>query len=81
VIGLSIAVTHDQDAQRDAQAEKYEAFFGSGVLGIGNHPSVLVQKSRPRLVEGHPVLRPVSSAFTRVPLEANIGHADIVTTT
>jgi hypothetical protein len=81
VIGLTIAVTHDQDAQRDTQAEKHEAFFGFGVLGIGNYSGVLVQKRCSRLVEGHPVLRPVSSALTRGPLEANIGHADIVTTT
>jgi hypothetical protein len=81
VIGLSITVTHDQDAQRNTQTEKYEALFGIGVLGIGNYSSVLVQKRCSRLVEGHPVLRPVSSALAGIPLKANVNHADIVTTT
>jgi hypothetical protein len=74
-------MANDQNPQLNAQTEEYEPVLVIGMLWVRNNPSVLVQERCPSFLEGDTVLSFVGATFPRIPLEADVGHADSVTTT
>jgi len=74
-------MAHNQDPQPNTQAEKDEPILVIGMLRVGNNPRVLVEERRSSFLERDTVLSLIGAALPRIPLEANVGHADSVTTT
>ena len=67
---------HQQDAEPHAQPEQNEAVFRGRVLGVVDEQRVLVAEDGLGLRKGDPVFALVLSIFTRVPLEAELGHSE-----
>jgi hypothetical protein len=74
-------MTDDQETKLHTQTKEHEPVFVVGMLRVRYHPSMFVEKGSPSFFEGDAVLLLVGAALPRIPLEADVAHADSVNTT
>lgn len=64
---MAVAVDHDQEPERGAQAEEDEALLLRGVIRIFQYEAVLIGKGGLRFLEGDRVPADVGRRLTRDP--------------
>lgn len=61
---------HDQQSQLCAQTKQNEAVFFIGMIGIGDKPSELISKDRPRFFKGDAMFTLIDGVLGLVPFES-----------
>ena len=71
---MTVAVTHDESAQRRAQAEQNETIFVVGMVRVIDEPGMVVQKDRLSFLKRDAVLVLVGSVLPGIPFKPEASH-------